>query len=230
MPWIELICLANSRKYRGRCVAGLATDGSGWVRPISSDPYGTLQPHHYQLPDGRGPQLLDVIQVSVIAPKPDPNQSENWLLDDSAWRLISRPALSSLLPLILDRVATGPLLFGSSGDRLTEAEWQSKPAEESLTLVRPQGLHWQVRTTSQRNSQVRALFQLAGVNYNLTLADSVWEPFISSCGPGLYAPKELGMKDEQQILLTVSLGEPTEFDGACYKLVAAVLETPKLPA
>ena len=34
-------------------MAGLATDGSGRVRPVSSEPYGTLQPHHYQLPDGR---------------------------------------------------------------------------------------------------------------------------------------------------------------------------------
>jgi hypothetical protein len=131
-----------------------------------------------------------------------------------------------MLPLLLDRVASGPLLFASTGDRLTEAEWQSKPTNESLTLIRPEGIRWQVRTTSQRNSQVRALFQFGGVSYSLTLTDSIWEPFIASCGPGLYTPKDLGMKNEEELLFTISLGEPTEFDGACYKLVAAIIELP----
>src|SRR6266850_2762793 len=32
MPLVDLICLANSNKMGGRCIAGLRTDGGGWVR------------------------------------------------------------------------------------------------------------------------------------------------------------------------------------------------------
>jgi hypothetical protein len=36
MAQVDLICLANSRKLGGRCVAGLRLDGSGWVRRVDS--------------------------------------------------------------------------------------------------------------------------------------------------------------------------------------------------
>ncbi len=33
MPQFGIICLANSRKNGGHCVAGLRMDGGGWLRP-----------------------------------------------------------------------------------------------------------------------------------------------------------------------------------------------------
>jgi hypothetical protein len=35
MPTFEMICLAKSSKRGGICIAGLKTDGSGWLRPVS---------------------------------------------------------------------------------------------------------------------------------------------------------------------------------------------------
>jgi hypothetical protein len=49
MPTVEIICLANSRKHSGRCVAGLRTDGQGWIRPVGPSDNGTLFPWHYTL-------------------------------------------------------------------------------------------------------------------------------------------------------------------------------------
>ena len=73
---------------------------------------------------------------------------------------------------------------------------------------------------------MRAVFQLAHIQYNLPLTDFVWEPFLNNLAPGIYTPEDVGMPPEERLLFTVSLGEPAEFDGACYKLVAAVVELP----
>jgi len=49
MPILRLVCLANSRKLGGRCVACLRLVGGGWVRPVSSFSDGTLCPAQYSL-------------------------------------------------------------------------------------------------------------------------------------------------------------------------------------
>jgi len=227
MPSVDFVCLANSRKYRGRCIAGLRTDGSGWVRPISAEPYGTLQPAHYRLSDGTEPRLLDVLRVELAAHRPDTNQPENWLIATRQWELVARPAPDGMEAVLASRITNSASLFGSTRDRLTADEYRTNPSIESLTLVRPHNLSWQVRKTQQGNPQVRAHFEVSQRRYNLTLTDMVWEPFITLLGEGLYRPSDVGMPPEGRLVFTVSLGEPTEFDGACYKLVAAVTSWPE---
>jgi hypothetical protein len=58
MAQVDLICLANSRKLGGRCIAGLRLDGSGWVRPVGEAPDGTLYPADFMLRDGTESKLL----------------------------------------------------------------------------------------------------------------------------------------------------------------------------
>ncbi|MCC7084716.1 MAG: hypothetical protein IT427_06885 [Pirellulales bacterium] len=64
MTPVEFLCMAYSRKHQGRCIAGLRTDGSGWVRPVSKQSDGTLTSARCQLYDGTPPQALDVLRVS----------------------------------------------------------------------------------------------------------------------------------------------------------------------
>lgn len=51
MAALDIICLANSRKHGGRCVAGLRTDGGGWLRPVGTLLDGTLYPPDYTMDD-----------------------------------------------------------------------------------------------------------------------------------------------------------------------------------
>lgn len=48
MPYTKrIVCLANSRKYKGSCVAGKEIMGNafgGWVRPVSKKVHGELTP------------------------------------------------------------------------------------------------------------------------------------------------------------------------------------------
>jgi len=92
VPALDLICLANSYKLGHRCVAGLRTDGSAWIRLVTETEHGELQDRHYRLRDQSEPGVLDVIRVGLSNPHPLPHQPENWRIDGSTWELIERPA------------------------------------------------------------------------------------------------------------------------------------------
>ena len=77
MPTFEILCLANSKKHGGRCVAGLRTDGGGWVRPVADTEDGALFPEHYMLPDGSEPRIMDILRISPRECRPRPHQPEN---------------------------------------------------------------------------------------------------------------------------------------------------------
>lgn len=65
MSSFKIICIANSRKLSGRCIAGLRIDGKGWIRPVSESPEGTLFQEHYILKDGSEAQVLDVLESAI---------------------------------------------------------------------------------------------------------------------------------------------------------------------
>lgn len=92
MPLKRLVCLANSRKLNGRCVAGIeGFQGRrvGWIRPVSAREHEEVSEYERQYEDGSDPRPLDVMDVPLIEPRPEDYQQENWLLDpDSYWRRI----------------------------------------------------------------------------------------------------------------------------------------------
>jgi len=63
-------------------VAGLRTDGGGWIRPVSPTAEGTLSKEHYTLADGTEAGILDVIEVDVSKARPESHQPENGLGSD----------------------------------------------------------------------------------------------------------------------------------------------------
>lgn len=226
MPTVDVICLANSRKRGGRCVAGLRMDGGGWVRPVSAEPEGVLQAWHYILTSGREAALLDVLKMRLVCPKPAPHHPENWLMDTGQWEPVARTALPGVLEVLQQSLAAGPELLGGTESRIEYKALLREPAAASLALVRPQELHWQIEESPQAGKRrTRAAFTLAGAPYSLPLTDPVWLKRQAGLPCGCH-PCEA---DEQEALLTVSLSEPFAGDGFCYKLVAAVIVLPATP-
>ena len=218
MPTLDVICLANSHKHGGRCVAGLRTDGGGWVRPVSVEPEGVLQAWHYTLAKGGEAALLDVLRMRLTSARPDPHHPENWLMDFGLWSLTARPLPQAARELLRQSLAPGPDLLGDCEGRTVYADLVKRPALASLALVRPEGLSWQVRqdgVTGKR--RMRAVFRLAGAVYDLPVTDPARLKVLESHAPGLYPDGGV------ETLLTVSLGEPYGRNGYCYKLVAAVI-------
>ncbi len=226
MPTVEVICLANSWKHGGRCVAGLRMDGEGWVRPVSSEPEGVLQAQHYTLAGGGEAALLDVLKMRLVGPQPEPHHPENWLMECGQWKRPAWAALDQVQAILQQSLTSGPELLGDCQEKIPYASLQQRPAAASLALVRPEMLSWQIQGGLQTGKRrMRAVFTLAGNTYNLPLTDPVWRKRLSSLPDGCYPWEE----DVQDVLLTISLSEPFDRDGFCYKLAAAVITLPPTP-
>ena len=81
----EIICLANSRKYKGKCVAGKDAKSHLWVRPVSRTGKGELKPHQIRFDDGNLPEILDIMRVPVEKSVPKSYQPENWQISSEKW-------------------------------------------------------------------------------------------------------------------------------------------------
>src|SRR5271166_3573940 len=80
----KIVCLANSRKPAGRCVAGrevLENRYGGWIRPVSVRPSAEISLEERRYENGRQPHILDVIEIRMIAAVPRVHQTENHMID-----------------------------------------------------------------------------------------------------------------------------------------------------
>src|SRR3954462_1224732 len=106
MPYTKtIICLANSRKYQGRCVAGLEWNGRApgkWVRPVSGMDKGVLNYERFcGNSNGRDPRLLDLIRIEFLVPQPHAFQSENHRIDPcKRWTHCGSLKWQRLLPAV----------------------------------------------------------------------------------------------------------------------------------
>jgi hypothetical protein len=221
LPTIEIICLANSRKLSGRCIAGLRTDGKGWIRPVSETSDGTLFLTKYTLKDGSEARVLDVVRIEFTKPRPEIYQPENWVISNTHWRLIERPASFEHQRIFHSFIFQGPELFGDQSDRISIKSLNKTPAQASLALVIPDTIEWVIKRNIKGKRQIRALFNLSGALYDLGVTDPELEQYLKSLPLGNYSLKSIGLRETDRLLLTISLGEP--FQGDCYKLVTSAL-------
>jgi hypothetical protein len=219
----RVVCLANSRKRSGRCVAGkeLTADGDAgpWMRPVSDRPSEEVSEHERQYQDGSDPQILDIIEIPLKTPAPKMYQSENWLLDpDHYWERVGRAQWKDLEALADEPeelwINTSSTYSGLR-DRVSEAE--AGKLDGSLFLLHVEDLKLRVfapgAAFDNPKRRVQADFEHRGVRYQLWVTDPVIER--------AYLAKPDGDYKIGECFLTVSLGEPHK--GDCYKLVAAVI-------
>ena len=126
---------------------------------------------------------------------------------------------------ILQRyVVHGPDLLGNQSDRISYSTFSSEQPQASLALVVPQDLQWLLTTSYTGSRQTRALFRLSGQQYNLVVTDPAWEHRLSTLTHGQHPLTAAGLATDDEVLLTISVGEPLQ--DTCYKLVAAVIVLP----
>ena len=218
-PVKRIVCLANSRKYQERCIAGRELLQGGlpgpWVRPVSAREHEGVSVVERHLADRGEPLLLDVIDVPVVEARPKSYQSENWLLDSSRpWELVGRygPARLARLvepesPLWVDGYNSGEGI----NDRMPTAV--ADGLDSSLRLIKVQGVSLRV-TNYKGKSVLRVVFRHAGSDYGLRLTDPEYEIRYEGQPAGVYS---LG-----ESYLTISLGEP--YEGNAYKLIPALMQ------
>lgn len=220
----RMVCLANSRKLSGRCVAGMelsqADEAVGWIRPVSAREHEEVSEYERQYQDGSDPHLLDVIAVPLLEPTPVAFQQENWLLDPTHyWVKVGRMSWDGL-----SSVATNGAALWVNGHHTYNGLNDSIPLgiaavmRSSLTLVWVGALSLRVFAPGEAfgnaKRRVQGVFQYGETDYRLWVTDPVIER--------RYLAQSNGYYDIGECFVTISLGEP--FNGACYKLIAAIIE------
>jgi Dual OB-containing domain len=163
--------------------------------------------------------VLDIIDVSLIGPKANPYQSENWLLNPNAyWRKVGEFGRDYL------HLLTGaPVPLWPNGRHTRNGQNDYVPVEEidktdgSLKLIAVDNLKLHVYRPGEDfdnpRRRVQAEFPFGGMSYFLWVTDPLIETAYLAQADGVYTLRSS--------YLTISLGEP--WDGHCYKLVAAII-------
>ena len=222
----RIVCLANSRKPGGRCVAGIEVSGMkrlGWIRPVSARQQDAVNTVERQYGGGGEPCVLDILDVSLVEAKPTTYQRENWLIDPTKrWSRVGHHAWEDL-PRLVD--AATPLWINghhtSSGLNDEIPLQLAQALDSSLRLVRVDTLALSVFTTTsfgRTRRRVQGRFSYHATEYRLWVTDPIYEE--------PYKKKTDGEYQIGESFLTVSLSEPFEDANACYKLIAAIIARP----
>lgn len=223
---IRFLCLANSDKHENRCVAGLDLDTGEWIRPVSQVNDGRLFEKHYITEGGYDPNPLDILQISLIEPDPEIHQPENWQVADKDWLLLDREPTESALEVLRESVHSGPELFGDTRASINLMDIKKSAVDSSLSLIKPERPQFYIRERAGKSDQVRTVFKLDEVEYELPVTDPMWKRKVRSDEilsdiELQYEPASAYVESAEEILYTVSLGSPHE--GACYKLIASII-------
>ena len=214
----HFICLANSYKHGGRCIAGIEvvpqSDGSltivrhgdgrpRWIRPVSMSVNGEI-PNHL----AESFKIFSLVKLYDVEPCPDKAHTENVhcsRMEICPFELLPTKAfLNQLIDTQHQAVFyyRGKAIPATIIDRL----------DYSLMLIQPENVSAYC-DEERENSKYRMKFTYFGSNYDFPITDPVFlEQFKKS--PEKYT-------DLNGVYLVLSLG--MEFEGFHFKLVATVM-------
>ena len=212
------VCLANSYKRGGRCVAGVeivfdtngrlkpVCDDDGrprWIRPIATTTYGEI-PNYV----AEGIKLLSIVKLYNVVPCPKRPHTENVYYSKLEQCKYDLSYDVSIIDLFLD--STHQAIFHNRG-RAVSAE-MSMGINYSLMLIHAENACAYIDENREK-SKNRMSFTYYGEVYDFPITDPIFlEEFIKA--PELFA-------DIPDVYLTLSLG--LEFEGWHHKLVAGVI-------
>lgn len=220
---MSILCLANSRRPGGSCVAGKEFVGGktrAWVRPVSRRNTHEISALEQRYKDEQSLALLDIVSIPMIEPRPMGHQTENHVIAGGHSWTKKAQATWPQITAATDKVSNplwhdGENSFHGRNDKVPEAV--AKTLTGSLLLIAPDKLNLVVASESKygggEERKVRADFHLNGVRYNFVVTDPWIEAKYLAGKDGVYP-----IKDSR---LCISLAEV--INGIATKLVAAVI-------
>ncbi len=220
-----ILCLANSRKITGRCVAGREVSDAGigrWVRPVSSHGHGEVSESDRRFSNGIDPKVGDIIEIPMLQPKPHLYQVENHLIDAERYWSLVRKATPAEIDMAIERNGRTSLWNISSSTRngLKDRVLPSLVGERegSLAFIEVTDLEIQIVVEgAQFNNpkrKMRGQFTHDRSSYRFAITDPVVEREFFLKPDGMY---KVGRS-----ALCISLGDVHD-DGFAYKLIAGVI-------
>jgi hypothetical protein len=211
------VCLANSRKRSGRCLAGKAIYNgtySKWIRPVTEHPSEELQNSEHCLQSGKDAAILDLIEIKLHEPKGKLHQQENWLMDTS----VPLKKNGSMTVEEVSKLVDTPETLWGTGTSTKSGVNNCVPLSEiskhtsSLYLVKVSNFKVEIRNFFGKRD-MRGFFSYGGHKYKLSITDLHFEL--------RFVDKPHGDYEIESTLLTVSLGE--NYEGSFYKLIAGII-------
>lgn len=213
-----IICLANSKKHNGRCLAGIEVKAKHenyilvknnsnmpkWVRPVSSLGSGQLS-----LGETQNIKILDVLEIDCLNECPSGAHCENTYYTGLVKKEIPLGRTSENLNALCD--SAHDLIFENRGKAVTVEDFNS--GCYSLMLIKPENPYF----CYGYNESLRVRFSYKNNPYNLPVTDPVFLDKIN-CG-------NIDKYNHRDYYFSLSLG--TEYLNEHWKLVAGVIEVNK---
>jgi hypothetical protein len=210
----KLICLANSFKHGGRCIAGIELDAQNnpklingkpkWIRPVCDTEHGEI-PNAIALPF----KLLDIIELETIAARPNGYQAENISFEENSIRVSGTFQRNGLSNICDGRY----FIFGNTGKAIAEEDIQFLTHSLILINVHQFQVTEKIYDDRPQHSQVRLSFAYNGARYDFPITDPV---FLQR-----YTADHHLLKNVSELFLCCSLG--IVWKDWYYKLIAGVI-------
>lgn len=183
--------------------------------------------------DGGRPQLLDVVTIPMLEPRPVNHQQENHLINENCRWKKTGSVNNRRLPELLDKPAqlweNGNSSKVGNNDGVAAGNMQN--IDNSLFFIKPESLTitvvWKTHSTGK---EVRANFGYNKEQYYLKVTDTIAESKYENKSLQEYQQQGLEMPRDypipiDNVYLCVSLAEKI-FHGHYYKLTAAIVGVP----
>lgn len=203
----RILCLANSFKRGGRCIAGIDLETNRWIRPIGQGHEGAIRGE--RLINGMEPELLDIIEIPLGASAGDLCcQPENRLLRPGPWRKVGVIEKDDVMQYVeeTDRLLHNfekKVPLSDFESNIPKSEWKS------LQLIHAAKAHFSKNPWGKTECNF--------------LHSGRWYLLPVSCPE---AEKAIGSKSDY--VLTISMGGPyrrkPEDDLCCWKMVAGAIK------
>ncbi|MBL7785431.1 MAG: hypothetical protein JNM36_05970 [Chitinophagales bacterium] len=194
----QFVCLANSYKEGGRCVAGIVLENGSpvmqngkpkWIRPVCETAHGEV-PTHLVLHIS----LLDIVEIEVTSSVPDSYQSENVLFNTGAIKIVGKFSLSNLNNLCDNSQTT---LFGNRGGAVTPEN--TRLLSNSLRMIKVVNFSVVEKVyTDNPNPKLRLSFTFSSNTYEIPITDPT---FLDA-----YRANKNLLSNSSNVFLVISLG------------------------
>ncbi|MEX1661387.1 hypothetical protein AB4874_06945 [Thioclava sp. 15-R06ZXC-3] len=217
-----IICLANSFRPGGSCVAGIEIVNGQfgpWVRPISHRQDQAISEDEKTYADGSSLAMLDLVEISFDAHQPEHHQTENWLITNNLrWTKVGQAESNELVGAVLshDTPLWRPAQSTYTGRHDLVSGQVAHQFDWSLALIQPETANVEVsHNPYSGNNEVWVSFTWAGTPHKIKLTD-----------PIQFARFNTGVGDRhalQNPFLSVSLAHVWPAKNTASKLVAGLI-------
>jgi len=212
---MKLLCLANSYKEGGKCLAGIQLDAQNrpllwydrprWIRPICETTFGQVP--NYLCAEA---MILDIIEIDNAEVSETGYQPENTTFDKDSIRIVGKLERDILDEICDNKIITK--IFGNTGNAITKEAID----EVGYSLMFLKINRFQIREKNRehhKRPQLRFNFMYRGQWYNFPITDP---DFLLK-----YALNNKLLDGISSVHVVLSISVP--FNDAYYKLVGTII-------